>query len=800
MATIYAFKNFNNYYNRKVKGQSFNTIEDFCAEYGGYDYIQSGTFDNFSKGNGVTMSHVLGKKENPYSGDCSYILYCKDDNNITSRWFIIDHNFIRNGQYTLSLYRDTIAENWDKIVNSNVMIERAIVSDDSPFIYNKENITTNQIKQNEYLLKDESECGWLVGYINRNYEANGDDTGIIDITVNTVPDYEVASLSDAETAIGASANTSYKKYDYDNFKYEMKIEHNPAGIIVTYKYEGGTWTKTTMVDYGYTDFKTTQTIDQVLTYLNSNVLYTVLNGALNTQFPPNNTQYNNIYNNQNKIVYVNTGADIGYYKVDTTDSIYSHPTYYNITNTTALENLNTALSGITHTGEIKSLIATGIEKLAFYKFTPTAFGTYYVDFSDKTKRLHCKEAFDMFCIPYKDTYIRNSASSDPIWSTAFKQSKDGALSIAQGIAQALGSNIYDLQLLPYCPMTGIQFVSDTIIDINDSDSKRYAIVYGNNQSTNPKAIVIWCTSNKGSFVIDKQFTMYNKKMQNECELYRLSSPNYNGQFDFNIAKNNGVAQFKVDYTYLPIQPYIHVVPIFNSSGIYSNGDFNDAKGLICGGDFSLSYLSDKWVEYKNQNKNYNNIFDRETQNLEYNYKKEMTQAGVASITGALSAGGTGAMIGSAFGPAGMAVGGLVGGLASLGGAAGDMVIQRDLHNEAMDYREDVFNMQLENIQALPLSLTKITAINNNNKIWPFIEEYDCTEEERVAIAKNIAFNSMTLGIVDKPVNYINNSWSYEDISDKGFIKGQIIRLEGIEDDTHILNTIASEFNKGVYTK
>lgn len=414
MATIYGYKNFNNYYNRIVKGQNINNINDFTSTYGEYDYCQTSTVDNFNENDGVFTTHILGVQNNPYFGDCSYILVCKDNINIDSKWFIVDQNFKCYGQYQLSLYRDVITENWNEIVNADAFIERGIVSDDSPFIYNKENITTNQIKQNEYLLKDESECGWLVGYINRNYEASGDDTGIVDITVNTVPDYEVASFSDAETSIGASVNTNYKKYDYDNFKYEMKIEHNPAGIIVTYKYEGGTWTKTTMVDYGYTDFKTTQSIDSVLTYLNANVLYTVLNSALNSQFPPNNTQYTNVYNNQNKIVYVNAGADIGYYKVDTTDSIYTHPTYYDITNATALASLNTALSGITHTGEIKSLLATGIEKIASYKFTPTAFGTYYVDFSDKTKRLHCKEAFDMFCIPYKDTWIRNSASSDPI--------------------------------------------------------------------------------------------------------------------------------------------------------------------------------------------------------------------------------------------------------------------------------------------------------------------------------------------------------------------------------------------------
>ena len=801
MATIYAYKNFNNYYNRIVKGQNINNINDFTDAYGDYDYCQTSTVDNFNENDGVQTSHILGVQNNPYFGDCSYILVCSDNINIDSKWFIVDQNKNCYGQYKLTLYRDVITENWNNILNADAFIERGIVSDNSPFIYNKENISTNQIKQNEYLLKDESECGWLVGYIDKNYQADPQEgiTGIVDITVNTVADYEVASLSAAETAIGASKNTSYKKYDYDNFKFEMKIEHTSSSLVATYTYEGGVWKYTGVNRNTHTDFKTAQSINNVLTYLNANVLYTVLNGALNSQFPPNTTQYNNIYNNQNKIVDVNTGADTGYYRIDA--SLLTHPTYYDVTNTTALTNLNNALSSLSHTGSIKFLRCNGPELLAYYDFVESAFGRYYVDFSSSARRLHCKEAFDMFCIPYKTTYIRNSLSSDPIWSNAFKQSQESALTIAQGIAQALGSHLYDLQLLPYCPMTGIEYVSETIIDVNSSDSKRYAIVYGTDQGTDPKAIVLWCTSNKGSFIINKNFTMYNKKMQNQCELYRLSSPNYNGQFDFNVARNNGVAQFKVDYTYLPIQPYIHVIPMFNSSGIYSNGDFNDARGLICGGDFSISYVGDKWVEYKNQNKNYSNIFDRETQQLELQRDVQKTQQITGAVIGGLgSTAGSAAQAGMIFGPAGAAVAGGLAAGAKIAGGIVDYQMQEKLYQENMSARKDIFNMQLENIQAMPLSLTKVTAITYNNKIWPFIEEYDCTEEERVAIANYIRSNGMSIGIYGRLSNYVDNEWSYEGIEDRGYFKANIVKIDGIEDDTHLLNAINIELNKGVYTK
>lgn len=111
MATIYGYKNFNNYYNRIVKGQNINNINDFISTYGDYDYCQTSTVDNFNEADGVQTTHILGVQNNPYFGDCSYILVCRDNINIDSKWFIVDQNFKCYGQYQLSLYRDVITEN-----------------------------------------------------------------------------------------------------------------------------------------------------------------------------------------------------------------------------------------------------------------------------------------------------------------------------------------------------------------------------------------------------------------------------------------------------------------------------------------------------------------------------------------------------------------------------------------------------------------------------------------------------------------------------------------------------------------
>ena len=258
---------------------------------------------------------------------------------------------------------------------------------------------------------------------------------------------------------------------------------------------------------------------------------------------------------------------------------------------------------------------------------------------------------------------------------------------------------------------------------------------------------------------------------------------------------------------MPYQPFIRIKPQFG--GIYAPADgeqFDDATGLICQGDFSLSYLSDKWAEYQIQNKNYNNIFDREVKNLELSHKLAREQEPLQIAAGVISGATGGAMSGGIVGGlAGGIAGGILGGAASLAAGLKDREVNETLRQEALDYKRDMFGFQLGNIKALPNSITKVTAYNIINNVFPIVEFYTCTKEEKKAVANKIAWNSMTVGRIDSITNYINNSWEYavsteEVINDQGYIKAKVIRIDGINDDFHLLNAISDELNKGVYFK
>ena len=143
MASIFIY-NYNNYYNRRVKGQN-NSLSD----YGTPIYIETGNAVNFNPADGVNTIFVAGKMSNSYTGKGDYFIYSEDNVSITSRWFILEADRTRNGQYRLQLRRDVIVDNYNAVLNGTALIEKGTVDDSNALIYNSEPIPVNQIKTKE---------------------------------------------------------------------------------------------------------------------------------------------------------------------------------------------------------------------------------------------------------------------------------------------------------------------------------------------------------------------------------------------------------------------------------------------------------------------------------------------------------------------------------------------------------------------------------------------------------------------------------------------------------------------------
>ena len=282
----------------------------------------------------------------------------------------------------------------------------------------------------------------------------------------------------------------------------------------------------------------------------------------------------------------------------------------------------------------------------------------------------------------------------------------------------------------------------------------------------------------------------NRKASNECDLFRLVSQNYSAIFEFSPAKSGGVDGFLADCTYKPWSPYIHILP--KLKGLYGENfvAIDDARGLICGGDMSLPQLSNAWANYQLQNKTYQEMFDRQIKNMDVqndiNRQGALAQAILAPITGAASGAAGGAQAGGIYGAIGAGVAGAVGGGIT---AALDYKNTIKMMEENRQYSIDMYSYNLQNIQAVPTSLTKTSALTYNTRVWPFIEYYTCTDAEKTALRDKMKYNGMTIMKIGKLNDYL--------LGEDKFYKGQLIRLN-IKVDSHMAYEIYNELNKGVY--
>lgn len=788
--TLYIL-NYNNYYNRILKKE--DSLEAYLENV--IYYLDS---VNFNHNDNVYTEHIIGVGD--YNGTGDYLVVTNEYNEIVSRWFILEAVRTRGGQYKLELYRDTLVDYYDQIISSPVFIEKANLTVEDPLIFNNEDISVNQIKQSEFLLRDATQCAWIVGYYAKDTSA---DNLKGTVALNPIDDiYDV--LIDVPFA-DWKFNKKNLKASIDNVHYRIygknattSVGFQPQHGYVAFNINGVFAEEKTVLGINPSlsfNFNYDECVNQMLPYFKEQK-GTLLEQA-KTYLPE-----------------VLTESELAEYlslkNVIVKDSLGK---YYEVN---ILPEADTYATVSIKSGSLYNSLANIVSKSARMQGSPDTssfelvggFKTYSLDYTELTNlettwdmtthsRLVTQDApYNIFAIPYGTCRLFDEGT---LVATSQKQY---AFPLAQSMIQAMSkSNLYDIQLLPYCPIEDIRFYT---VDTKTQDA--YSLV----RDKDDNIVTFILNVPTSSFTRNISYsgvmptTSIETKISNECDKFRLCSPNFNGYFDFTIAKNGGLEFFNVDCTLKPYQPYIHVNPNFGN--LYGR-DFDDPRGLICGGDFSLSQYSDAWVEFQVQNKNYQEMFDRQIQNVEFNNKyqrkQEIWNAAVGTVSGGISGAGTAAFM-SGGNPYAAAAGAIVGTAVSGVGGIADININDKLRTEALDYTKDNFGYQLGNIQALPYTLTKVSSFNTNNKIFPLLEFYSCTDREKSVLANKIAYNGMTVMAIGTLEDYIGNNWTYhdeysgQDITSKGYIKGQLIRLEGTNEDFHITTAIANELNKGVY--
>lgn len=115
---------------------------------------------------------------------------------IKFRWFVLESERTRDGQYRLALKRDVIAEHYNEVMSAPCYVEKGIIRDpNNPLIVNAEGSSVNQIKKNETPLVDESGTAWLVGYLNKKFTGKS-HTEAMTADLDNVYDYDALFFKD----------------------------------------------------------------------------------------------------------------------------------------------------------------------------------------------------------------------------------------------------------------------------------------------------------------------------------------------------------------------------------------------------------------------------------------------------------------------------------------------------------------------------------------------------------------------------------------------------------------------------
>ena len=786
---------FNNYFNRIVK--KYNTINDYITHasnptsVGPSMYIQDDTGNpakiNFKPNDDVETTQFINW---PNSWMPDYLLVVDDTTtDIHSRWFVTESVRTRGNQYKLSLRRDLIADNFDAFQESVALIQKGKpLSTEDVSIYNREDFNGNEIKTLESKLKDSSATAWIVGYY----------TNTNDVTV-TIPvsSYDMSYTDLEDWAYYDYVGSIHKEITNFNIKVRATKKGNSGNAFYTFDTEGNN-IYTPSGGLPLPKYNAQINPD----YVRSAIDYLIDNkGDYISNFCILHSGYTNTTLDENLIdgLIIYISGDSAYYKVHVNISYGT----FNVTNTkddsvdvainTDLKNeigssdyIYPVSSGVVNTscyGDVRNVSIT-LEDVTNEMFAMT------VTIPSTSNTL--KDApYKMFAIPYDRINVRKKNDSTGGTNPDFNSLTNNlTIQIPALLQSANHITLYDVQLLPYCPMPkqiikyGAEISNLGVFYENLTQNYDYSFII--DSGSNNAGIILFPTESSFNTIAKTYYTdtqstnnVETFKVMNQFNKMRLVSPNYASSFEMKITNNGSFINFNVACTYKPYIPYINVFPS-KIDKLYGR-DYKDGFGLILQGDFGICLMNDEWKQYQINNKNYLNAFNRSIESLDIRQEYERVQNIVGAITGTVGGASSGLM-------AGGITGAVAGGVASGAAGAVDIMYGEKLRADTKDLAIDNFYYNIANVKARPQTIAKVSAFDINNKIWPILELYSATDWEKETFKRKLKYTGYTINRIAKIKEYYDNST---------FIKGMIIKCE-LLNDTHVLNALYEEFVKGVY--
>lgn len=751
---LYLF-NYNNYKNRQIK--RLETLEEYIALAGFLGGIQN---INMVTGDGVNVEQIIN-----WTGPEPDYMVAVDWNNAISRWFVIESEKTRGGQYKLTLRRDVVADNIQCVLNSPCFIQKATIPDTDPFIFNDEGMKVNQVLRSQTKLKDELGMAWLCAYVPKHSDSTTWEQTPVNASVSS-PSFNYEFADDEELLEAIQADRKYlnsydivvKTYPY-NYVYHLVSKNNRSNNS-SYRNQAqitDNWYRSNGFDHIDSEVYNAGYVGIIAdgTYVSANAMNDI------------KYQYNNKIIKKSDSLYMLTLKE----KKTTTTG------YQAVSSSQLYSRLYDAMDVEDAYGNTNDIVS--VSSIEYIELEPVL--TPYLDNSasftiSEARRSTLDQAFDIICFPYP---IEATTSHIEVAGSTITIDRQAMLNIATKLSTTWGSDVvYDVQILPYCPVRDLIVGNDIEVSAGGLNSKYSLVKNGDNETI---GICFYCLTSSGTFNIEYPITYTGGKLQIMTEMYRLCDPNYTSAYELRPFENYGIDYFNVDFTYLPYQPYIKINPNYKGlNGIESD----DNRGLILGGNYSITTLSSQWANYQLNNTNYQVAFDRQIKNAKTNYKYNLIENVASGIIG-----GVGSSVASGIATGNVGVG-VAMGVANAGGLGADIALSKAKFKESQSYAKDMFNYNLQNIQARPETISKITSFNYNSMYFPFVEYYSCTDEEKEAVRMKLQYNGMTIMRVGLINDYIQ--------ADESYIQGEIIRLVDFNNDYHMAVELCDEIKRGIY--
>lgn len=758
---------------------------------------------------------------------------------IESRYYVLSYQYMDGepaenfGTYRATFIRDVVVDFKKSLTQQLCRIRRGNLPTNqfSPILVQPEGVNVNQIKKNQIDIKSwDGDAQWLTIFYDQTVPADKRKI-TFDWSGDIYPDYQFSTMQSDFTAQGYQltssglAKSAYKR-DFESYKIILNGSNDRERISVVVTKDS--LTANALYD-GFLGSSTREAVS-ALNNASANQIQDVVTLIRKAYQYDNSSKIMplvNKYNNQ----LIQNGSKISRTNITTNERLDETTT----NGTTFDSSIKTLLGKIAgRYDESSGLYGVGNMWVnGGYEFQEAhlIMDAWQASFTEvpTTGQLILPGNFKLDDINLGCVTIPFGNNVKLVnGSTTYELDPASIKSIATSGWTATGSLIKDIQILPYCPMAQLNSEkataasSNTINISNQINDYKVPMTVLSSGAAIYYALVVTQSSLDYRFPLNLTISD-NLKIESMSKKYRLMSHNHKQAFDFNLALNNGVQYMSMSYTLKPYDTIFRICPVFNQDSLYG-GNYKDARGLIWQGGFSLSQITDAWVEYKLQNSTYESIFDRDVKSLEISqetarlqeslnyqtaYQNAQTSIGAAKLKAAL-AGVTGigsAIVGAATGNP-MALMGAGGALASglnaaIGIGAQQEIAERNLaaakesqrlndtlRAEAIDYKKDIWYLNNMAIEARPTTIasnSEYTYINNNKA---YIEVYDCSEVEKDYLTKYLKYHGMKIDQIGLLKNYL--------IEDGDYIEATPLFLEGLM--PVISNAIHAELSAGMYVQ